>query len=332
MPLLRRNIRPPAPPGDWLDALQLAMRVDPALRPKRDRPLVDLPSTDPPVAREVPRRFRQPEPNGVFRTSVPGERYVPPPPAQAVERPWLVPVPTAAAVPPVSKAAAAPVLTAGLPPAPVEQLFQWVCQLSRVRRAGPSDETFAADVVRGFAELHLANIAVSGPVGLKLRESLGSFVDLVMMRADIPLSGTWRPLGPVPPERAYGLAVAEAAADPTGLQDGTWIVHHAALSLVADLLPPLADFPGGAAVLDALDVRLHGVATTTDDRICPGAYKGVFDPAIVRPVDRPVRTLAAAAVGLLLLAIAGAVLLNLRYVGQLRGSIDAVDQALHASQ
>ena len=57
----------------------------------------------------------------------------------------------------------------------------------------------------------------------------------------------------------------------------------------------------------------------------------MFDHAIVRPVGRPLRALAAAAVGLLLLAVAGAVLLNLRYVDQLRGSLDAVDRKLTAA-
>ena len=321
MGLLRRNPRPAPPPGDWMDALQAAMRVNPALRPKREPPPPprdfmpdEADDVAPRPAAEIPRRFHQPE----RPRSSPGPDTATPP----VEKPWLVPIPA-----PVAPAAA----PAGAAPEAVEQLFQWVCRLSRVRRTDAGDDAFAADALRRSAERHLSAIAAAGPLGLRLRGPLASFVDVIMMRAGLPVSGPWRPLGPVPPERAYGLAVAEAAADPTGLHDGSWVVHHAALSLVADLLPAAADFPGGLAVLDQLDLRLHGVAAATaDDRICPGAYEGVFDHAIVRPVGRPIRALAAAAVGLLLLAVAGAVLLNLRYVGQLRGSVDAVDRALTA--
>ncbi len=316
MGLLRRTPRPPSPqPGDWMDALQAAMWVDPALRPKREPPPdVDeaaAPRPRPPA--EVPRRFRPPE--------------SPPPAAAApVPKPWL------AAVRPPSPPVTPPGLTAGLSAAPtdaVEPLLQWVCRLSRLRRAGPVGDAFNAAALRDQAEGYLSTLAAANPTGLRLRNPLASFVDVVMMRAGLPLAGPWRPLGPVPPERAYGLAIAEAAADPTGLHDGAWAVHHAALSLVADLIPAVADFPGGPAVLDQLDVKLHGVAPAADERICPAAYEGVFDHAIVRPVGRPVRAVAAAAVGLLLLAVAGAVLLNLRYVGQLRGSVDAVDRALH---
>ncbi len=347
MALLRRTPPPrsPAPPGDWMDALQAAMRVDPALRPKRDRPPIEFPVNDdrPRVPSEVPRRFRQPDPISPGSGSdapapdapapeAPAADATEPPAARvAAEKPWLVPIVSPAAIPPVGTAGPAPV--AGLPPAAVEQLFQWVCRLSRVRRADYADGTFDANTLRGFAELLLTTITAAGPVGLRLRGPLASFVDVVMMRGGLPIQGSWRPLGPVPPERAYGLAVAESAADPTGLHDGSWVVHHAALSLVADLLPVTPDFPGGPAVLDALDVRLHGIAApAAEDRICPAAYDGVFDHAIVRPVGRPIRALAAAAVGLLLLALAGAVMLNLKYVDQIRGSVDTVDKTLRAAK
>ena len=345
MGLLRRTARPSKPlPGDWMDALQAAMWVDPSLRPKRDPLPFELPVGEEPPAepappeREVPRRFRTPPVAGRRFSEMLDEPVAEPAEVEAApdapEPQPVIPSPPSAKawLLPVERAPAAPALpamrTAAAPPAAVEELLQWVCRLSRLRRASRSTDAFAAETLRSFAELHLSALAAANPTGLRLRGPLASFVDVVMMRAGLPLSGQWRPLGPVPPERAYGLAVAEAAADPTGLHDGSWAVHHAALSLVADLLPPVGDFPGGPAVLDQLDVKLHGVVPPADDRICPAAYEGVFDHAIVRPVGRPIRAVAAAAVGLLLLAVAGAVLLNLRYVGQLRGSVDAVDRAL----
>jgi hypothetical protein len=322
MGLLRRNPRPPSspqPPGDWIDALQVAMHVDPSLRPKRDPAPFDR-STDDEDGRRAPIDYGEirladaPEP--------PPER---PPPA---DRPWLPPVSQVVIAPaergPATQRAAiagvAPAATAA--PAAVEDLFQWVCRLSRMRRAGPTVGAFAAEPLRAEADRYLGTIAVAGPVGQRLREPLASFVDVVMLRGGLPIAGGWRPLGPVPAEAAYGAAAAAAVADPTGLHDGTWAVHHAALSLVADLVPD------GPAALDALDGLLQGGAAPPGDRVCPSAYEGLFDHAIVRPVGRPLRAVAAVAVGMLLLAVSIAVLLNVRYVGQLRGSIDAVDRAL----
>ncbi len=338
MALLRRTARPspPPPPGDWMDALQAAMRVDPALRPKRDRPSpMDGPELPPRPPGEIPRRFRTqpagrrftellPEPEPAPEAPSTADAPPPPPsPSAPVEKPWLLPVPLPAA---------APLAVANAtPPATVEPVLLWACHLSRLRRAGPPPDAFDAVRLRADADRLLSAVPP------RLRPPMGSFVDLVMTRGGLPLVGRWQPIGPVPPGPAYGAAAAEAAGDPTGLHDGTWAAHHAALTLVADLLPPAGDFPGGPAILDALDAKLHGVepdadgpgVESTDARICPDAYAGVFGLALVRPVGGPLRAVAAAGVGLLLLAVAGSVLLNLRYVAQMRGSVDAVDRSLH---
>ena len=358
MGLLRRKARPTArpapPPGDWLDALQLAMHVDPAIRPKWDRrPSMpdedDHPADDRPGRRfadrfpdRFPDRFTdddrpdpidedlRPRPTDYAPIRLADEPAEPPsPPAEirppSAEKPWLTPISR-------SEPAPAPTVATNPAAAPiaVELLLQWVCRLSRLRRASrvadaPAGNPFAVSVVRGDAERYLAAVAAAGPVGARLRKPLTSVVDTLMLRGDLPLvGGRWQPLGPIPPESAYAAAVAEDLADPAGLIDGTWAVHHAALSLAADLVPD------GPDLLADLDAKLRpAAAADAADRICPSAYAGVFESPIVRPVGRPLRAVAALGVGLLLLAVAAAVLLNVLYVRQMRSSIDTVEQALH---
>lgn len=214
-----------------------------------------------------------------------------------------------------------------------EPVFQLVCRLNRMKRLGTDSERFEPHAIRAEVERTFDRLAAAPKPGAlapaleAVAGPLRCFVDVVMTRAGFEFADRWRNVAPrwANPDRVLIGAAADALRDGRPSAAQRLEVLHACLCLTGDLLRPVRGLPSVEHLLDLAGRRLHRPA---GERLCPAAYDGVFASAILPPLGRRLKALVVFGVGLLLLVLAGAVALNVRYTAGLDESIDTVRRAL----
>ncbi|HWE01832.1 MAG TPA: hypothetical protein VG326_05430 [Tepidisphaeraceae bacterium] len=209
-----------------------------------------------------------------------------------------------------------------------EPVFQMVCRLNRMKRSPEGllrfdVERIRYDFVQLFDEMTVKSISEGcSPQFNALQEPLRCFVDIVMTRAGFPFADEWRWLtSTVDPDATLFGSASELTPSADSSHRQSLEILYMCLCLTVDILR----LPGGESTAMALIERIDGrIHRDESGLFCPAAYDGVFTRAILTPVGRRLRSLAAGSAALILLAIAGAVGLNLYYYQQLDHSIRQV--------
>jgi hypothetical protein len=213
-----------------------------------------------------------------------------------------------------------------------EPLFQLLCRLNRLKRTRDGAEHLQIHRVREQV-LHVFNqMAVraraQGCVATfdRLAEPLRCFADIVLSRGEFPFSADWEAIsGTATPDALLleSAASAESAGDPD--HNPGLIVLYTCLCICLDLLnTPDGDY----SVLDLMSRINDGLKSGEEQLFCPGAYVSISSRAILPPLGRRLRTLAAGSAALVLLAVAAAVYLNLHYYYGFQESFRNVESKL----